>query len=288
MKPLRLLQLREAPDSDIREFRASSPWVTMLLMGIVVGLCLWVGLRGGIYFGEGGALPAFIAWWIVFWLGLFWLMLVNLCLKSRQPSAWLVRADSQGLYIKWRSYQNVAWQTEGPQVLYVPYANIAEARRHKRHWNTPESRQGGNREVRNTFLELQLRNTDTTELARRLADERAGHPDGKKIPQGRWGHYPVALEPNDLLRIEWRASPGIKAMLALLRERGVSIASPMRSANDLTSQAGEADLQELARQGDLMTMIRVMRANSDISLEEARAKAKAMIADKLNTAPKHD
>lgn len=242
-------------------------------------------MAGGHLFRRRRCIATFIAWWIVFWLGLFWLILANLCLKSLKPSAWLVRADSQGLYIKWRSYQNVAWQTEGPQVLYVPYANIAEARRHKRRWNTPENRHGGNREVRNTFLELQLRNTDTTELARRLADERAGHPDGKKIRQGRWGHYPVALEPNDLLRIEWRASPGIKTILALLSERGVNIASPMRSANDLTSQAGEADLQELARQGDLMTMIRVMRANSDISLEEARTKAKAMIA---NEPPKND
>lgn len=279
MKPLRLLELSAVPENDIREFRATSPWLTMLLMGIVVGFCIWVGLRGGIGFGKDGALPGFIAWWIVFWLGLFWLVLANLFLKSLKPSAWLVRAGSQGMYIKWRSYQNVAWQAEGPQVVYVPYRNIAEARRHKRRWDTPENRHGGNREVRNTFLELQLRDTDATELSQRLADERAGSPGGNRIRQGRWGHFPVALELDDLLRVEWRATPGITTLLELLRDRGVAIATPLSTQTDLTISAGEADLQELARQGDLMAMIRVMRANGDVNLEQAHVRAKAMIAE---------
>jgi len=333
MIPLRLLELSDVPDNDIREFRASSPWLTMLLVGLVVGFCIWVGLQGGIRFGKGGALPGFLAWWIAFGLGLYWLLVANLCLKSLKPSAWLVRADSQGLYIKWRSYQNMAWQTKGPQVVYVPYSIIAEARRHKRRWSTPEHRHGGNMEVRNTFLELQLRDVDTTQLSQYLAEERAGRPGGKPVRKARWQHFPVALEPNghgkyaalddetrhasyphpnppqesekllaghpgeganeslrephvnDLLRIEWRAKPGIKIVLELLREHGVTITTPMSTQSDLTSHAGEADLKELARQGELMAMIRVMRANSDLSLEEAHTRAKAMIAEMQNTPP---
>lgn len=286
MKSLRLLELPAVPDKDIREFRASSPWLAMLLTGNVVGFCIWVGLQGGIRFGGDGALPGFIAWWIAFWIGLYWLALANLFLKSLKPSAWLVRADSQGLYIKWRSYQNLAWQTSGPQIVHVPYRNIAEARRHKRRWDTPDDRHGGNREVRNTFLELQLRDADTAELSQRLAEERAGRPGGKPVSQGRWGHFPVALEPGDLLRVEWRATPGITSMLELLRERGVTVTKSRSTQTDLTSRAGEADLQELARQGDLMAMIRVMRANSDTSPEDAHSQAKAVIAKSQDTSHK--
>ncbi len=284
MKPLRLLGLSEVPSQGVSEFRASSPWLTMLLAGAVVGFCIWVGLRGGgIRLGERGALPGFLAWWIGLVPGLYWLLVVNLYLKSLKPSAWLVRADNQGLYIKWRSYQNMAWQTEGPQAVCVPYLNIAEARRHKRRWNTPEHRHGGNMVARNTFLELQLRDVDTTRLAQCLAEDRTGRPGGQQVRNAQWQHFPVALEPDDLLRIEWRAKPGIKVMLELLREHGVTIASPSNTQSDLTSHAEDADLKELARQGELMAMIRVMRANSDVSLKEAHTRAKAMIAEAQNT-----
>lgn len=87
------------------------------------------------------------------------------------------------------------------------------------------------------------------------------------------------------LRIEWRANPGIKIMFELLREHGAAITTPMSTQSDLAARAGETGLKELARQGDLMAMIRVMRANSDVSLEEAHTRAKAMIAETQNTPP---
>lgn len=282
MKPLRLVVLSETPDRDVQEFRASPPWIIMLLMGAVVGFCLWVGLQGGIYLGHGGALPAFIAWWVVFWLGLYWLMLVNHCLKSLKPSAWLVRADGQGLYIKWRSYLNAAWGADGLQAVFVPYADIAEARVHKRGWITPRDGQGGSEQINGTFLELCLRNVDTDELSRCLADDRAGKPGGVPVKKGRWRHHPVSLEPKNVLRIEWRASPGIRTMLELLRKHRVTVAAAMNSQADFTRHVGDTDLQELARRGELMTMIKVMRVNKGIGLEEAHSRAKAMIAEAQN------
>lgn len=278
MSPLRLLELSAVPDHPRCEFRAAAPWLATTLVGAFVAFCLWVGLRGGLRMG-GGALPGFIAWWIVFWLGLYWLLLVGMTRKALKPDAWLVRADDHGLFVKWRSFQNVAWGADGLQVLFVPYTLIVSARRHKRRWNSPESRHGGIRQEHHTFLELQLDEVDTDALRQILANERAGKPGGKLIKKARWGHFPLSVEPGPVLRLEWRATPGIGAMLEVLREHGVDIAPDASSKSDLQAGASAEELAELARRGDLMTLIRVLRVRDDLSLEQARSRAKALIAE---------
>jgi len=95
----------------------------------------------------------------------------------------------------------------------------------------------------------------------------------------RWGHYPVSLEPENVLRIEWRARPRIAAIIELLRNAGVRIAGEATTKSDILRDATEADIAELARRGDLMGLIRVLRVKEDLSLEDARAHAKLLIAD---------
>ncbi|HET6720195.1 MAG TPA: hypothetical protein VFH22_11140 [Rhodocyclaceae bacterium] len=274
---LRLLELSAVPAQAVREFRAAAPWIATTLVGAFVAFCLWVALRGGLRMGSG-ALPGFIAWWIVFWLGLYWLLLLGMTRKAQHPDAWLVRADDDGLYIKWRSFQNVAWGADGLQVVFVPYALIVAARRHKRRWNSPESRHGGIRQEHHTFLELQLGEVDTEALRQILANERDGKPGGKITRKARWGHFPLSVEPGPVLRLEWRAKPGIRAVLELLGEHGVDIAPDADTRSDLHRGASPEELAELARRGDLMTLIRVLRVCDDLSLEQARSRAKALIA----------
>ncbi|MBI4984097.1 MAG: hypothetical protein HZC24_01790 [Rhodocyclales bacterium] len=280
MTPLRLLKLSDVPSAGLREFRAAAPWLSTILVGAAVAFCLWAGLQGGIAIGRHGALPAFIAWWIVVWLGLFWLLLANMVRKTRHADAWLLRAGDGGLYVKWRSYQNLAWGSGGEQVVFVPFRTIVSARIHRRRWNTPESRAGGVRQERSTFLELQLGAVATAELAQRLADDRSGSPKVQPAGTARWGHYPVSLEPENVLRIEWRARPRIAAIIELLRNAGVRIAGEATTKNDMLRDATDADLAELARRGDLMGLIRVLRVkDEELSLEAARARAKLLIAD---------
>jgi hypothetical protein len=248
------------------------------LFGAFVAFCLWVGWRGNLLIGSG-VWPALFAWWIVFWLGVIWLLLFGTTRKALHPDAWLVRADEEGLFIKWRSFQNVAWGADGLQVVFVPYGLIVAARRHKRRWNSPESRHGGIRMERNTFLELQLGEVDTGALRQILANERDGKPGGKKTRKARWGHFPLAVEPGPVLRIEWRATPGLRAMLEVLHQHGVDIAPDASSKSELQDGASAEELAELARRGDLMTLIRVLRVSDDLSLEQARNRAKALIAE---------
>lgn len=270
------LRLDEVPGPGLREFRVARPWLAVAVMTTILGVCAWgagLGFRAGLLAGAGFWLLA----WIVFWLVLFWLLLLRLLRKALSPDAWLVRATPAGLYVKWRSFQNLAWPGDTRQVLFLPYAAIAEARQHRRRWWTPAERDGGSRAQGGCFLELQLRGVDTSGLANHLADDRAGRPDGKPITQWRWRHHPVTLEPGDLLRIEWRATPGVPAMLDLLRSHGVAVTGAQRSTADLSRGADPAELAELARQGDLMAIVRVLREQREMSLEEARAQAREMI-----------
>ena len=286
MPPIQLLPLSSGPTQPLQEFRVRAPALATLILAIVIALLVWVGLRGGVRVG-GGALPAFIAWWTAFWLGLLWLFYFAMVRKARHPDAWLVRTTMDGLYIKWRSYLNVGWGRTGPQVIFVPYEQIVSARQHKRHWLSPENQSGGVRHEQHTFLELQLDTVDLAPLEHQLANERAGKPDGKTVQTTRWGHFPVSVEPGNVLRIEWRARPGVGTLLEQLNARGIPLGAAADSEADLHATASEADVAELARRGDLMTLIRVLRVREALTLADARDKAKALIAATGNDRDRH-
>ena len=263
---LKLLSLDEIPRDCRREFVPAVHWVSLTaLLAVVVG-CVWLALAHTPW-----------GWWGVFWLGGFWLLLIHTAIKTRHVDAWLVRVGIDGLYVKWRSYQNVAHGRDGLQVVFVPFARIGAARAHKKSWVTPENMAGGGREVRHRFLELRLANRMGIDALRQcLDDERSGRLNRSK---GVWHHYPVSIEGNDLVRIEWDASPGIAVLLDDLQEAGVRIDQELRTEADLTAGSNnKIDLYELARRGDLMALVRVLRVrDTTLDLSQARDQAKAMI-----------
>jgi hypothetical protein len=264
--PLKLLTLNEVPRDCRRKFVPAVHWVSLsLLLTVVIG-CVWLAL---VHTPWG--------WWGVFWLGGFWLLLMHTALKTRHAEAWLVKVADGGLYIKWRSYQNVTHGREGLQVVFVPFARIAAARSHKKSWTTPENLAGGGREVRHRFLELRLVNSlGIDQLKQYLDDERGGRLQRSR---GVWHHYPVSIEANHVVRVEWDVRPSISVLLEDLRSAGVQIDKDLRTAIDLTDATTRDDeLQEIARRGDLMALVRVLRVrDKTLDLTQAREQAEAMI-----------
>ena len=264
--PLKLLGLDEVATTYRREFVPAVHWVSLTALLVVVIGCLWLALEHTRW-----------GWWGVFWLGGFWLLLMHTALKTRHADAWLVRVGDSGLYIKWRSYQNVAHGREGLQVVFVPFSRIAAARSHKKSWTTPENIAGGGREVRHRFLELRLVNPlGLDELRQYLDEERSGRLQRSR---GVWHHYPVSIETNQVIRVEWDARPDISVLLDDLRSAGVRIESDLRTEVDLTDASTRDDeLQELARRGDLMALVRVLRVRDrTLDLTQAHEQARAMI-----------
>lgn len=281
MDALPLLRPADVDLSSGQLFRVSARAVATIAiaMGVLVAACIWIGWRGGVVFGGRGVIPAVLAWWIVFWLGLFLLFYANDWRKARKPGAWLALATADGVYIKYRSYRNLSWNQDAPQVVFVPYQVIESARIDLHTWLTPESQSRDTRSERLTYVVLELADMDLSELEQRLADERTGKPGRSTRGTKTWRHFPVSVEAGNVVRVEWRALPGAAAFVECLAAHGVLIAEAATTTTDLRNAPDEDQLQELARRGQTLDLIRVLRFNSNMTLTEAKAEAERLIAN---------
>lgn len=273
---MKLLTLDEATAGHPRVYRVSvlSQWLSVLILGGINVALLWFGWSGR----AGWDLMDYLIAWTLFWLGLFWSLMVNDLRKALSPAGWLAALDGDGLFIKWRSYQNIGWGTDGPQVAFIPWREIRQARRLDKSWITHDA-EGHQRHEKRRYVELEVtRRVSLDELRGILANERDGRPGGSKM-KTKWGHFPVSIEGESTIRVEWRARPSITRFIEDLRW-SVSIDEPARATNDSTvADVTDATLQELARRGDVLELITAIRARDDVSLTEARSLAQAMIAE---------
>lgn len=277
---LQLLTLDDIRIAGVRRFRVStlSHALTVPIVGAVILGCLWAGWHGGVALGKGGGLPGFIAWWIALSLAPYWLLVLRDWRKATRPHAWLAATGDNGVFVKWRSYRNAHWGHDDVQVVFIPYRLIAAARGHRRWWITP-SDNNAVRAERKSYVELRLSAlADASALAIKLADERNARPGGRK-QHSTWVHFPVSLETGNTLRIEWQARPRMQVFLELLRQHHVSIETMTRTTADLSRRHDDSTLNELARRGDTMALIRVLRHDDGLSLEQAKTKAEALVAD---------
>jgi hypothetical protein len=286
MPVLRLLKPVEVDLAAGRLFRVSATAVAIVTVctGALLLASLAIGARSGILLGSGGVAPAVLAWWVVLWLGLFFLFYGNDWRKAWAPGAWLALAAEDGVYVKYRSFRNVDWSSDDAQVTFIPYGAIGAARIDKRTWLTPSTQTGRTRSESVTYVELTLRDVDLSELEQRLADERIGKPGrtarGLKI----WRHFPVSAEPGNVVRVEWRARPGAAAFAECIAAHGVIVEAPRSSEADLRRGASEPQLLELARRGDVIQLIRVLRHDGAMTLTQAKAEADRLIAEAKETA----
>jgi hypothetical protein len=281
MPGLRLLKPVEVDLAAGRLFRVSTGAVAIIAVctGALLLACILIGARNGILLGSVGVAPALLAWWIVFWLGLFFFLYANDWRKALAPGAWLAVAAENGVYLKYRSFRNVGWSSDDEQVAFIPYTAIAAARIDKRTWLTPATQTGRTRSESVTYVELTLRDADLSELEQRLANERTGKPGRSARGLKIWRHFPVSVEPGKVVRVEWRARPGAAAFAECLAARGVTIEAPRSSTADLSKNASEAQLLELARQGDVIQLIRVLRHDGAMTLVQAKTEAERLIAE---------
>jgi len=253
----------------------------------ILGRIVGVGFVGGIAavcvvaaVGAGSAgmsgLQTAIAWWCAAWLGLFALLLANDLRKAFRPDAWLVVVGARGVHVKWRSYQNVTNDAE-LDVVVLPHRAIAFARINDREWVTP-GRRGTSRTARQRFVELSLRDVDTTALDEALRLDRSGRTHAGSKRSAHWAHHPVTLEPGSILRIEWGARGRPERLFEALREHGVQIGDAAESRTELVKVGSDDDVREIARRGDVMTLIAVLRKTRGLGLTSAHARARELVA----------
>lgn len=272
---MKLLTVDDATAGHPRMYRVSvtAQWIIVPVLGGIVGWLGWLVVLGT----PGWQWSDMLLGWCAAWLALFGALMANDLRKALKSTAWLAATDDGGLYIKLRSYQNIGWGSGGLQVLFLPWREIRCARLLDRTWVTPSSRTRSRRE-RQRYVEFDVSpRLDLAELRTILANDRDGRPDGIKR-KARWGHFPVSVERERTIRVEWRARPSIKHFMAEVAA-WVNIDTPEKGiVNATATDVGDSALEELARRGDLMGLIRALRVRDDLSLVEAKERAQAMIA----------
>lgn len=242
-------------------------------VGGIAAVCVAAAV-GAVSAGMNGLQTA-IAWWCAAWLGLFALLLANDVRKALRSEAWLVIVGASGVHVKWRSYQNVSPAAD-VDVVVLPHRAIALARINDREWVTP-GRRGAERSARHRFVELSLQDVDTTALDEALRLERSGRTQAGSKRSAHWMHHPVTLEPGSILRIEWGARGQPEHLLDALREHGVPIGDAAASRTELVKVGSDDDVREIARRGDVMTLIAVLRKTRGLDLTSAHTQARALV-----------
>ncbi len=285
MNVLTCLRLGDVPLDRLRVCRAFPLASIVVTAAPAVALSVWVCWMYPHHLAAGLRVALEAVWrghWYLLTVGgLFWATAANDVRKALRATAWLTAFGPEGLFVKWRSYQNSHWGTDDVQVVRVPIEAIRSARVLNRWWVTPDGRYGGGRSEPARYVELRLApHVDLTVLARHLTDERAGRPNGRSIGwKGMWGDVPVSVEDGSVLRIRWRAWPTAAGFVAELGARGVTIAASSTDELDLHGPPSDAALRELARTGDVFGLVRTLRAHDrGLSLADAKARATALIA----------
>lgn len=281
---VRLLSLDEVPAHTVRVYHVAfrAQIIIVLVLAALVVFCSYAWWVGGVTFTRGDGMPAGLGAWIAVWCGLFLLLYANDLRKALSPRAWLVQLADDGVYIKFQSYQNV--QRDGPQVVYVPFRDIRSARAMDKTWVTQSlrtSRTNRPHTARQACAELVINAAvSLDDISHALARERSGALDiaGPSGNRGVWRHYPVSVEPGNIVRIEWRARPSVSDFLEYLAVR-VRMADRVESTTDTLHAPANDALREMARRGDILELTRAIRACDGGSLYDARKKAEQLIAE---------
>ena len=278
MKFYRLTEI--PPRSDDVVFKASTTgafiWpIAYLGIGIVL---LLFGLSGEKIYGLNLP-PAFFTYvgGPIFGL-LAWAAFGNLRARLK-PTNWLMRCDSSGVIIKYRSFKNWRFSAEDVQAMGFYYSEIAEVRLVREQRTIP----GVDRNTVNqylTFLDFYPRNADTSELEAHLQAEQKAEPPGnfKTI----YRDYPVEVLPGGIVRLRWSISAGYKispspkkAIEYLGRYVKTAAAGSAKVdltyRSDLSPEEGDANILKLAKSGDKTGAVKFTRQIYGSTLSEAVA-----------------
>ena len=255
----------------------------ILLLSLTLGLGL-VGTAWLLDFSTGpmGWLFSAIAGLVLIGCGLLSLLIAGFSAGAVRDalasSNWLLRARPDGLFLRFRSFQNGYAEPGKLAAVYLPKAEIDWLQ--AQHLTTlGRDADGGETRNRRSQLRIRLRHADTAELAQALDGER------RSIGRRRFGiaitarHYPVRLAADNEIVVDWAGRdkatrPSLAKLMPLLQAQ-----FPVRppEAQDHTpyeqlSRAQQEDqLAELAAAGDILSAVKIAKELYGLDTSQARA-----------------
>lgn len=185
------------------------------------------------------------------------------------PSNWILRTEPDGLFIKFRSYQNHHFGGDGPVVCHVRFAEIDAAGKVVE--RKEEHRNDGRRVAYTPYLELRLKELDTEALARALAEERT-----RKAPEERFlgirsrtksNHVPVLVPEPGVVRLDYRRGmlKALERFVEIAPKRTVDVGPKVR-----VGKVTEDEILELIERGDKIAAVSLVRDTYGMGLKEAK------------------
>jgi hypothetical protein len=259
---MQLMRLADVPlSSRDRVFHYSK-------LRAAVGALLLGGIAiAALIFAKGK--DVWLAYYVAAVILIYLIILQRLITARFRPSNWLVRANDDGLFIKFRSYLNDRFPADDCTVVFLPYSETRSAKLIKERQELPD------RDARNLrastlrtrrFVQLELAG-DGESLAKALANESkrvfAKPFDGGANVSTRYQHVPVKLS-DRILRIEWAVVPSAQVLLdvltrhTLVQPAGTSI-KDFAHLEGLDRKEQESRLLELAESGDMIGAVTLAR-----------------------------
>ena len=198
-----------------------------------------------------------------------------------KPTNWLLRCNSSGVIIKYRSLENWRFPAEDVQAVGFDYSEVAEIRMVREQRTAPGFGGNGNKQIQDlTYLVFCLANADTSTLETYLQAEQKAEPPGRVKTIFR--DYPVEVLPGGIVQLRWSISGGYKISPSLNKaieylSRYVKTAVEDSTKVDLTYQSnlspeeGDANILKLAKSGDKTGAVKLTRQIYGSTLSEAVA-----------------
>ena len=276
MEFYRLDEVPEGPGERVYRYGWAGHLIASFALGVTGVLC--------IAFPAWGWITGQRAAWAVAWLvpsGLCLVWMARMVIRTLGPcldprTNWLMRKTPSGLVLKFRSPYNAGFPAEDIVAVRIGYGEIAWARR-TTEVRTVASDDGPVRQY-HRFLDLKIASPDMARLKDLLRAERAREAPWVKHwwgrSRGKANDYPVRAAADDVVRLIWRARPGLNKALGDLRHV-ITVAPPLKTKGDfyalktLPAADQEAKVRTLAAEGDVIGAVAAAELAWGLSTTEA-------------------
>ncbi len=230
--------------------------------------------------------------WLSYWIGaicsLLALYALALTRARLQPSNWLMKINRQTITIKFRSYLNAHFDPNDIQVFEIPLSHIQSARRVTEEIQLPHGfdSDGSKPNMKNEYLELTLKEEDTSRLATYLQEERLKKGPKQGSTRSWTQHYPVRLSSDRLIFIECKEiAPGIKVALELLGTQlsigaEESLTIDLNNYRDKSDGEKEAKVLQLAQMGSTVQAIGLAKMFFNLDTVQAKKRVETLQSSK--------
>ncbi|MEM7246955.1 MAG: hypothetical protein AAF533_16520 [Acidobacteriota bacterium] len=221
-------------------------------------------------------------------IGLVGVLALREFLRTLRTENWLIRVGREGLLVRLRSYRDLHLPEPHPTLLFIDRDEIVSVRGHVERYYRPRNEGSSETVVKvSSFLEIVLRDADSSELKRVLEQERKLPAAGGPTVRARSKHRPVSLPEPDVIRFVWRGAsgnitPGLSKALSILREH-YPVAGERRSDSDfrrMNTKDMAEHLLRLVDAGDTRSATAITRKAYHMSLSEARSYIDGLIEER--------